>query len=219
MDERVPVPGEPGVTVSYADLLVREEEGEKEYRPEGARRRVSVAELLNGVETQEARTRRRQTDQRAIPYGAVMAGKHVFISYCHDNADEVARLRDDLVSAGESVWWDGDIEPGQDWKLEIRTAMKNAYAVVLCLSKETQARTTSGIYAEAADAVDAYRLYALGSIFLIPVRLSNCEIPPIEIDGTRVLDRLQHVDLFPDSNHADGLQRLIHAIQAAPKHP
>ncbi|MEM9266593.1 MAG: toll/interleukin-1 receptor domain-containing protein [Cyanobacteria bacterium P01_F01_bin.13] len=126
-----------------------------------------------------------------------MAKKHVFLSYCRDNANEVNRLHGELLAAGEPVWWDQDILPGQDWKLEIRKAMKDAYAVLLCLSKETGERTTSGIYPEALDAIKVYRNYAPGSIFLIPVRLSECDIPMIEIDDTRTLSRLQRVDLFP----------------------
>ncbi|MBZ5524741.1 MAG: toll/interleukin-1 receptor domain-containing protein [Acidobacteriia bacterium] len=153
------------------------------------------------------------------PAERTMAKKHVFLSYCHDNSDEVTRLREELIAAGEAVWWDQNIKPGQDWKLEIRKAMKNAYAVVLCLSKETEGRKTSGIYPEALDAIGAYREYAPGSIFLIPVRLSACEIPPIEIDGTRMLDRLQYADLFPTKNRIAGIKKLLDAIQAAAHHP
>ncbi len=97
--------------------------------------------------------------------------------------------------------------------------MKDSYAVVLCLSKETDARATTGIFPEALDAIAAYREYAPGSIFLIPVRLSECTIPPIEIDATRTLDRLQRVDLFPAAEWSKGLQRLIKALQATPHHP
>lgn len=148
-----------------------------------------------------------------------MSKKHVFLSYCRDNADLVAKLRDDLMAAGEQVWWDQDILPGQDSKLAIRQAMKQSYAVVLCLSAETESRTTSGIYPEAADAVEAYRQYAPGKVFLIPVRLSQCEIPPVEIDVTRTLDRLQYVDLFPPSKYQDGLRRLVRAIQTTGDRP
>ncbi len=148
-----------------------------------------------------------------------MAKKHVFLSYCRDNATEVRRFHDELIAAGEPVWWDQDILPGQDWKLEIRKAMKDAYAVLLCLSKETAERTTSGIYPEALDAIKAYRNYTPGSIFLIPVRLSECDIPMIEIDDTRTLDRLQRVDLFPADQRDAGFQILIRALQAAPNRP
>jgi len=148
-----------------------------------------------------------------------LTAKHVFLSYCHDNAKLVAQLRDDLIAAGEAVWWDQEILPGQDWKQAIRQAMKDSYAVVLCLSKEAMKRVTSGIYPEALDAIAALREYRPGEVFLIPVRLNDCEIPPFDIDGVRQLDRLQYVDLFPPSKRADGLQRLIAAIRAAPNHP
>ena len=147
-----------------------------------------------------------------------MVKKHVFLSYCHDNQTEVSRLRNDLIAAGEAVWWDQDLLPGQDWKLEIREAMRDAYAVVLCLSTESQARTTSGIYPEALDAISAYREYAPGTIFLIPIRLSDCRIPPFEIDGIR-LDRLHYLDLFPPSNYVASFNKLLGAIRATPYHP
>lgn len=64
----------------------------------------------------------------------MVARKHLFLSYCHDNKEEVAKLRDELIEAEEHVWWDQDILPGQDWKGAIREAMEQSYAFVLCLS-------------------------------------------------------------------------------------
>lgn len=143
------------------------------------------------------------------------AKRHVFLSYCRENQAEVAQLRHDLVAAGERVWWDQDILPGHDWKFEIHKAMKNSSAVVLCLSQQSEARARSGIYPEAADAIALLRECAPGSVFLIPVRLSECEIPPLEIDSTRTLDRLHYVDLFPAEKRSDGLAKLIRAIRAS----
>ena len=147
------------------------------------------------------------------------SAKHVFLSYCHENTNEVAALRQDLITAGEAIWWAPDIMPGSDWQQEIRQAMEHSYAVVLCLSIETQDRIRSGIYPEIRDAIAAYREYVPGSIFLLPVRLSDCEIPPINIDATRTLRNLQYVDLFPTPVRPDGLVRLIKAIRSAPLHP
>jgi hypothetical protein len=62
VDERVLIPNEPGVTVGYRDLLQRELDGEEEFRPEGAKGKVRVAELLNGVESAEYREARRKKD-------------------------------------------------------------------------------------------------------------------------------------------------------------
>jgi internalin A len=59
VDERVPVLGEQGVTVSYSHLLLLEEDREEWCRPEGTRQKVRVADLLNGVESLERREQRR----------------------------------------------------------------------------------------------------------------------------------------------------------------
>jgi internalin A len=228
VDERVPVPGEKDpsgkeVTVSYRHLLDLEEDGEEEYRPEGMRTPVRVEELLNGVESKESRAARRMQQKfsgiKEPPTLRKHPKRHVFLSYCHDNASEVAVLRDGLIAAEESVWWDQDIIGGRDWKQEIRRAIKDAYAIVLCLSKELSARAQSGVYPEVVDAISAFRSQAPGSVFLIPVRLSACEVPDIEIDDTRTLDRLQCIDLFPDSDRVEGLGKLLQAVRASPNHP
>ena len=152
------------------------------------------------------------------PMSQPASTKHVFLSYCRDNKDQVSPLRDALVAAGEPVWWDQEILPGQDWKMEIRKAMRNSYAVILCLSEETSARDQSGIYPEAMDAIRAYREHSPGSVFLIPVLLSECQLPLIEIDDTRTLDRIQAVNLFPPSNWEAGIQRLVAALRQASGH-
>jgi len=148
-----------------------------------------------------------------------MAKKHVFLSYCRDNKDEVARLRADLIAAGETVWWYGDILGGQDWKQQIRWAMKQSYAVVLCLSKELEERVHSGVYPEVLTAIAIYRQQAPGTVFLIPIRLSACQIPDIAIDDLRTLDSLQAIDLFPADQRAAGLQRLLTSLRSTPHHP
>jgi len=58
VQERVPLPGERGVTVGYLDLLRREERGETAFYPEDMDRAVSVQELLNGVEAPDIRKAR-----------------------------------------------------------------------------------------------------------------------------------------------------------------
>lgn len=148
-----------------------------------------------------------------------MAKKHVFLSYCHENKADVNQLRTDLMNAGEQVWWDGDVLPGQLWKQKVQEAMADSYAVVLCFSRESQQRVRSGIYPEAADAIEAYREYPPGSIFLIPVRLSNCKLPSFQINATEQMNSLQRVDLFPAPKRAKEMARLIEAIRKAPEHP
>jgi internalin A len=215
--EEVPLPDKPAVAVPYDHLLKLEELGESACVPIGADKRYSVAELLNGVDSnryQNERRKRMQKEQRE------MSVKHVFVSYCHDTKDDVARLVEDLENAGESVWWDEDILVGRDWKEAIREAMKNAYAFVVCLSPElTDQRYRSGVLPEVRDAIATFRQYGPGHSYIFPVRLAECEVPPIEIDDTRTLERIQHIDLFPQNKRNAGLQKLLKSLVAAPGHP
>ncbi len=139
--------------------------------------------------------------------------RRVFLSYCRADQAAVARLRDDLMEAGFVVWWDQDIGVGQDWKLEIRQALLDADAFVICFSRNSQRRESSGIYPELGQAVSIYQELKPGQTFILPIRLSKCEIPPIELDAARYLDRLQYVDLYPASARPDGLKKLVEAVR------
>jgi hypothetical protein len=54
-----------------------------------------------------------------------MGTEHVFSSYCHHDREVVTQLGDDLVRAGVSVWWDGDLVAGEDRLFEIRQRRRN----------------------------------------------------------------------------------------------
>jgi internalin A len=54
-EELVPLPEEPEVTVKYTYLLQLEQDGDEQFRPEGAKRRYRVRELLEGVGVLEER--------------------------------------------------------------------------------------------------------------------------------------------------------------------
>ena len=149
----------------------------------------------------------------------LMAAKHVFLSYCRENKSEVAQLRDDLIIAGEKVWWDGDIRTGQKWKSAIRQAMKECYAFVVCFSKECEQRISSGMYPEILDAIEAYRNHSPGTTFIFPVRLSDCKVPSIEIDANTTLDELHYIDLFPPAERDQRLRQLIRDLRQSPLHP
>lgn len=147
-----------------------------------------------------------------------LSKKHIFLSYCRENKQAVAALREDLLQAGEAVWWDDDILGGQNWKLEIRNAMRDAYAFIPCLSKEYEGRIQSGMYPELRDAIAAYRKLSPGSIYIIPIKLSPCSLPDLEIDDTHYFDSLQYYDLF--GVHRDSaFDGLVNALQKASLRP
>ena len=56
-EELVPLPEEPEVTVEYEYLLQLERDGDEEFRPQGAKRRYRVRELLEGVRVLDERAR------------------------------------------------------------------------------------------------------------------------------------------------------------------
>jgi hypothetical protein len=139
---------------------------------------------------------------------------HAFLSYCQENRETVRELRQALIDKGVTIWWDQDILPGQDWNLEIRKALWNSRAVVICFSREADARLQSGIYPEILDAISLHRKRNPRIPFLFPIRLSECEIPSIEIDSMRMLDRIQYIDLFPTEQWSTNLDRLAKALLA-----
>lgn len=95
-------------------MLQLEAEGEEWYRPEGSTHKIKVSDLLDGVEPSERRSQRRQ--EVSASRQQLVVKEHAFLSYCHDNAKEVTNLRNDLIEAGERIWWDQEILGGQDWK-------------------------------------------------------------------------------------------------------
>jgi len=220
VDQRVPVPGERSdVTVSYNFLLTLEGERVTFCRPEGSKVQHSVSDLLNGIEAPERRIARQESGADDLFTTKSPSYIQIFLSYCKDNRETVRRLRDDLLSAGFSVWWDQDILPGQDWKLEVDLAMRASHAVIICFSEETQARIASGIHPEIANAIEAYRQHPPGRVFLIPLRLSQCLVPPFEINASHRLDRLQYVDLFPQAQWAPGVEKLVQALRTVAMRP
>jgi hypothetical protein len=172
----------------------------------------------DAIESVEERFARRQ-DTAKHPGNGETTQRTVFISYFHEDMKAVRPLRDALVTLGERVWWDQDILPGQDGHYEMREALRNASTCIICFSKAAQSRTQSGVFSEVLEAVAMYRLRQPGSIFIIPIRLSDCSIPHIEIDGTRTLDRIQYIDLFPQDIWSESVNRLLVAIRAGRQAP
>jgi hypothetical protein len=138
---------------------------------------------------------------------------HVFISYMHENSDQVDRLQGVLQSAGIPVWRDTvDLWPGEDWRLNIRRAIsENALVFIACFSDASLTRAKSYQNEELTLAIEQLRLRSPGDPWLIPVRLHECEIPDRDIGGGRTLASIQRVDLFGD-NFDTGAARLIQVV-------
>jgi TIR domain len=132
---------------------------------------------------------------------SVLAGTKVFISYAHEDEGVVRSLCDSLSAIGCEPWVDfHSLLPGQKWKREISNAIKHCEFFVLCLSKHSTTKT-GFVQKEIREALEMLELVPDGKIFLIPMRLDDCDIPESLSD--------QHcVSLFAE----DGMAKLLRAM-------
>src|SRR6476659_3772956 len=123
---------------------------------------------------------------------------------CHASGDKpaVRELYKRLVTEGVDAWLDQEkLLPGQDWRVEIPRAVRDADVVVICLSNK--AITKEGyVQKENKFALDSAEEKPEGTIFLIPARLEDCVVP-------ERLDRWQWVDLFEEN----GFVRLLRSLK------
>lgn len=129
----------------------------------------------------------------------------IFISYAREDSEAARRLYDDLKKSGLIPWLDKEsLIPGQNWKNSIKIAIKNSRFVIAILSSNSVGKR-GYIQKEFKYGLDVLDEFPESQIFVIPVRLDDCEVP------YEKLKDIEHVDLFPDWNK--GLQSLIRAME------
>ena len=101
----------------------------------------------------------------------------VFISHAHEDNAAAGRLCKRLRDDGFDPWLDAErLLPGMDWTLEIEQALRVSDAILLCFSELSVAKS-GFIQKEYKRAMDIQMEKPEGAIFVIPVRLDNCEMP------------------------------------------
>ena len=121
---------------------------------------------------------------------------------CHARSDQttVRVLYNRLVKDGVDVWLDKEkLLPGQDWEYEIRKAVREADVVVVCLSK--QFNQAGFRQKEVRLALDTAMEKPEGEIFIIPLRLEECE-------NLKSLSHLHWVDIFEEGGYGKLTQAL-----------
>jgi TIR domain/NB-ARC domain len=130
----------------------------------------------------------------------------IFICYAKEDLDDVKSLYEELKQSEFNPWMDiVDILPGQKWDFEIRHALKDSDFALICLS-QFSVRKEGYLNKEIKWALNRFEEMPEGKIFLIPVRLENCEIPDR-------LSKIQAVDYFA----SDGFDRLVKALNYSQK--
>jgi hypothetical protein len=129
----------------------------------------------------------------------------IFLLHARSDEEAVARLYKRLVKAGANVWLDKkNLLPGQDWQSEIHQAIHSSDIVIVCLSKRFNEQ---GGYRheELRIALEKANLLPDGTIFMIPLRLEECDTP-------QPLLRWQRVDLFETNGYKELLAALKEQI-------
>jgi hypothetical protein len=101
------------------------------------------------------------------------------IFLCHSSADKpaVRELYQRLKADGFEPWLDEeDLMPGEDWQLEIPKAVKNSDVVIVCLSRGSVSKA-GYVQKEIKFALDIADEQPENTIFIIPLRLDECEVP------------------------------------------
>ncbi len=122
---------------------------------------------------------------------------------CHSSGDKpaVRDLYQRLLADGVDPWLDEEnLLPGQDWAIEITNAVRSSDVIIVCLSRRSI--TGPGFYhKEISLALDVAEHQPEGAIFIIPLRLEECDVLPR-------LRRWQWVDVFKDEGYARLLRSL-----------
>jgi hypothetical protein len=107
------------------------------------------------------------------------SARRLRVFLCHSNDDKqpvrelFCKLRADLIEP----WLDEqDLIPGQDWEREIKRAVQETDLFIVCLSKNAVDKV-GFVQKEIKYALDIADLHPEGRIFIIPLKLEECEVP------------------------------------------
>ncbi len=129
------------------------------------------------------------------------AKPRIFISYAREDRAIVDHLYENLSAAGFSPWMDQyGILPGEDWKYAIKQAIRSSDFFLACLSRNSTSKR-GYLQREIRNALDVLEERLEGDIYLIPIRLEDCELP-------EPLTRFHSVDLFKENGWAQLLKAI-----------
>jgi len=127
----------------------------------------------------------------------------VFLCHIHEDKATVRDLYRQLYAEGWlDVWLDEEkLLPGQEWDIEIEKAVEAADVVLVCLSCRSVDKE-GYIQKEMRFVLNIAEEKPEGTIFVIPLKLEDCEVP-------RRLRAWQWVDYFPVDHRTWAYQRLL----------
>jgi len=138
------------------------------------------------------------------------ARRRIFLAHAREDKAQVRKLYADLQAEGFDPWLDEeDLIPGQDWVSVITEAIRQAGIFLACLSSRSVGKQ-GFVQTEFRMALTAYGERPPGTIYLIPAKLDDCEIPDLQIPNQGLsLRRLHWVELSQD----DGFRHLLRGLR------
>ncbi len=116
----------------------------------------------------------------------------VFLAYAEEDRATVKKLYDELQKAGFEPWMDiAKLMPGQNWPRAIQQAIDVTDFILVNFSHRSVGKR-GHFQCELRHALEASERMPLEEIFLVPVRLSECDVP------NEIARTTQYIDLFPD---------------------
>jgi len=133
----------------------------------------------------------------------------IFLAHASEDKPAVLALHERLKQAGYKPWLDKkDLIPGQIWRDEIPKAIKASQIFLACLSAKS-ANKQGYIQRELRIALDTLGEMLPGTIFFIPMRLEECEIPDLRLAEVSLnLRDIHRLDYWEE----DGFEQLERAI-------
>lgn len=129
----------------------------------------------------------------------------VFIAYADEDYATALRLFQKFEAQGYEPWLDKRrLLPGQNWPRAIERAISISDYFVACFSN-LSATKRGTFHSELRYALDCASCIPLDEVFIIPVRLEECQVPP------RITKSIQYVDIYPDFEA--GFQNILKVME------
>ena len=130
----------------------------------------------------------------------------IFLSYAYEDRERVVEISKELSKAGYRTWMDvQNLQPGQDWDIEIKKALERSDFVLIFLSKNS-IRKRGYLQKEIKSALQLRDYKPPGAIYIIPIMLGRVKVPDY-------LQDIQWLDLS-DSN---AWEKLLYALKEGEK--
>jgi|GEM_PF-3041163 len=134
----------------------------------------------------------------------------LFLCHAHEDKPQVRILYQKLLELGIDVWFDEEcLLPGMEWKEAILSVLPKIDIFVICLSTNS-IQKTGFVQKEIRESLEIAELQPEGKIFILPIRLDDCEVP-------HKLTKYQYLDLFSE-NAFTRLITTLNYIKSNKKH-